>query len=207
MTNEEVSKQIQALNEKFEKEMAIRKKLENDVILLQEDVINRKVEILNLEQQLTESINTKADDLSIAVQKAQDTANDAVNRANNAQVTANDAVNRADAAQDTANDAVNRANNAQDTANTARSEISSAVNGIQNGSIVAYKATISQKALMLRARNNNHWLVCNGIDSKNFDCFGLWTTDNKWYNLIRVGATGDLPRGSVREGAPELSSI
>ena len=204
MTIEELAKQIQTINEKLDEEKEIRKKLETEISILQEDVKVRKEEILNLEKQLTEFINTKADDLSVAVQKAQDAAN-------NAQNTANDAVNRANNAQNTANDAVNRANNAQGTADTARSEVSSAINGIQNGSIIAHKATIAQKALMLRARDNNHWLRCQGTDSGNRDCFGLWTTDNIWHNLILVGSTGNLPKGEVhsgpQEGPAELSSI
>lgn len=107
-------------------------------------------------------------------------------------------------AQGAAEAAQNLANSAQNTGNQAISAIGSLQQGIQNGSIIAQKAVVSQKALMLRARNDNHWLRCNGTDSTNHDCFGLWTTDNKWFNLIRVGATGALPRGSVTEGPAEL---
>jgi len=76
-------------------------------------------------KQLDEKIGTfqekseQIDGLNSAVQIAQSTANDAINRADAAQATANDAVGKADAAQATANDAVNRANNAQSTANNA----------------------------------------------------------------------------------------
>jgi cell division septum initiation protein DivIVA len=59
------------------------------------------------------------DGLNSAVQIAQSTASDAINRADAAQATANNAVGKADAAQATANDAINRANDAQSTANNA----------------------------------------------------------------------------------------
>lgn len=62
------------------------------------------------------------------IDRAQATADDAVNRANNAQNTANDGVNRANNAQNTANDGVNRAINAQNTANSAL-ELANTVNG------------------------------------------------------------------------------
>jgi hypothetical protein len=140
------------------------------------DALNEKVQELDTKIAQFEAKSAQLDDLSAAVQKAQQTA---------------------EAAQ-------NSANNAQNTGNQAISAIGSLQQGIQNGSIIAQKAVVSQKALMLRARNDNHWLRCNGTDSANHDCFGLWTTDNKWYNLIRVGATGALPRGSVTEGPAEL---
>jgi hypothetical protein len=59
---------------------------------------------------------------------AQQTANDAVTKANDALFTANDAVNRANNAQNSANDAVNRANNAQNTANGAV-DLANQING------------------------------------------------------------------------------
>jgi len=95
----------------------------------------------------------------------------------------------------------------QNQINAVDTRLSSLQTGVENGSIIVQKAVFAQKALMLRARNNYHWLRCNGTDSGNFDCFGLWTTDNKWYPLIRVAATGDLPRGDVIEGSAELSSV
>lgn len=67
------------------------------------------------------------------------------------------------------------------------SQLNSLQSGIQDGSIIA------AKAVMLRARDDNHWMRHKGIDSQNQDCYGLWRTDDKWFNLIQVAATGDLP--------------
>lgn len=105
------------------------------------------------------SKSTQLDDLSTAVQKAQQTA---------------------DAAQ-------SAAINAQNTANSSLSGLSSLQSGIQDGSVIA------AKAVMLRARNDNHWMRHKGVDSQNQDCYGLWRTDDRWFNLIQVAATGDLP--------------
>lgn len=89
--------------------------------------------------------------------------------------------------QQTAEAAQSTANNAQNTANSGLSELSSLQSGIQDGSIIA------AKAVMLRARNDDHWMRHKGVDKENQDCFGLWRTDNTWFNLIQVAATGSLP--------------
>jgi methyl-accepting chemotaxis protein len=89
-------------------------------------------------------------------------------------------------AQNTANDAVNRANNAQNTANSGISGISSLQSGIQDGSVVALKAS------MLRARDDNHWMRFNTVDASNHDVFMLWRTDNTFHPTIRVQASDKL---------------
>ena len=89
-------------------------------------------------------------------------------------------------AQSTANDAVIRANNAQGTANQAISGISSLQTGIQDGSVVALKAS------MLKARDDNHWLRFNRVDPSNHDVFMLWRNDNTFHPTIRVQASDQL---------------
>jgi len=54
--------------------------------------------------------------------------------------------------------------------------------GIENGSIIA------QKAIMLRTRDNSHWLRWRTVDNKNHDVLELWRTDDKWFSTIRVQA-------------------
>lgn len=81
----------------------------------------------------------------------------------------------------------NTVNSVSSTANQAVSKVDSLQSGIQNGSVIA------QKALMLKARDDNHWMRHKGVDSQNFDSYGLWRNDDKWFNLIKVGKTGDLP--------------
>ncbi|QLE53444.1 hypothetical protein FD724_36660 (plasmid) [Nostoc sp. C057] len=67
-------------------------------------------------------------------------------------------------------------------------QIESLQSGIQDGSIIA------AKAVMLRARDDNHWMRHKGLDAENQDCYGLWRQgDDKWFNLIQVAATGNLP--------------
>ncbi len=89
-------------------------------------------------------------------------------------------------AQATANAAQTAANTAQGTANQAVSGVSSLQSGIQNGSVVA------QRALMLRARDDNHWLRFNKVDKSGNDVFRLWRIDDQWFSTIRVQAADQL---------------
>jgi hypothetical protein len=73
------------------------------------------------------------------------------------------------------------------TNDNAINSINSLQNDIQNGSIIV------QKAVMLQARDTDHWMRFKGVDSHNYDAYGLYRTDGQWFNLIQVGATGDLP--------------
>ncbi|NEO46956.1 MAG: DUF342 domain-containing protein [Moorea sp. SIO4A3] len=66
------------------------------------------------------------------------------------------------------------------------SSISSLKNEIETGSIIA------QKAAMLQARDENHWMRFNRVDSSNHDLFELWRNDNKWFSTIRVQASDKL---------------
>lgn len=72
--------------------------------------------------------------------------------------------------------------NAQRTADIARSEVNSLKVGIESGSIIA------QKALMLRARDDHHWMRCRTVDGANHDVFELWRNDGQWFSTIRVDA-------------------
>jgi hypothetical protein len=74
----------------------------------------------------------------------------------------------------------NNAQNAQRTADIARSEVNSLRVGIESGSIIA------QKALMLRARDDNHWMRCRMVDVANHDVFELWRSDGQWFSTVRV---------------------
>lgn len=158
-------------------------------------------QIAKLTQQLTESNNQLKESLanvSDRTKAAQTTADNGVNLANQVQQTANDGVNRANKAQQTANDGVNLANKAQQTANTAltkantaeqliNTKVDSLRSDIQNGS------TVAKKALMLRARDNNHWLRFRRVDPSNHDVFELWSMqDDQWFSTIRVQAADVL---------------
>ncbi len=71
-------------------------------------------------------------------------------------------------------------------ANTTRSEISVLRQGLEQGSIVV------QKAIMLQARNSDHWMRFNRTNTTNHDVFELWRTDNQWFPLICVEAANRL---------------
>lgn len=78
---------------------------------------------------------------------------------------------------------------AQNIANTACFKIEAVKSGIENGSIVA------QKALMLRARDDNHWMRFKYVkEAKNveYDTFLVWKGDNTWQHTVRVGAADKL---------------
>jgi uncharacterized surface protein with fasciclin (FAS1) repeats len=92
------------------------------------DAINSKVQLLDDKIAQFEAKSAEIDQLTEVIVKTQQTANDAVIKANDAQNTANDAVSRANNAQGTANDAVNRANNAQNTSNNAL-DLANQING------------------------------------------------------------------------------
>ncbi|MGA9380591.1 MAG: hypothetical protein WBV73_17645 [Phormidium sp.] len=73
---------------------------------------------------------------------------------------------------------------AQETADSAISEIGLLKTGIENGSIIA------QKALMLRGKDDYHWMKFKKLDSVNHHCFQVWKSDdNTWHNDIRVKAS------------------
>ena len=99
--------QLYSLWNQFEDNMTPLTALENRIKQLEDEIAYFRAK------------SDQIDDVSTAVQRAQQTADAAQNAANKAQNTANDAVNRANKAQNTANDAVNRANKAQNTANDA----------------------------------------------------------------------------------------
>ena len=78
---------------------------------------------------------------------------------------------------------------AQNSVKTACSEIKAIQVGIENGSIVA------QKALMLRARDDNHWMRFKYVkEARNveYDTFLVWKGDDTWQHTIRVGAADKL---------------
>jgi hypothetical protein len=71
-------------------------------------------------------------------------------------------------------------------ANTSRSEISLLRQGLEQGSIVV------QKAIMLQARNSDHWMRFSKTNNTNHDVFELWRTDNQWLPNICVEAANRL---------------
>ncbi|HEY9780967.1 MAG TPA: hypothetical protein V6D09_12620 [Leptolyngbyaceae cyanobacterium] len=85
-------------------------------------------------------------------------------------------------AQEKAESALVKTKNTQDSVNTVRTEIESMKVGIENGSIVA------QKALMLRGKDDEHWMIFSRLDSVNHHCFQIWRNDNTWHDDIRVKA-------------------
>ncbi|MGB7416776.1 MAG: hypothetical protein WA902_21445 [Thermosynechococcaceae cyanobacterium] len=88
--------------------------------------------------------------------------------------------------KDSATSAIGSANSAQATANQAIADTASLRSDVQNGSVVA------QKALMLQARDSNHWMRFHKVDASNHDLFELWRTDNTWHPTIRVQASDKL---------------
>lgn len=85
-------------------------------------------------------------------------------------------------AQKSTDSAHSKAKTAQDTANTIHSEIKSVKSGIENGEIVA------QKALMLRGKDDLHWMNFHMVDSVNHHWFQIWRSDNTWHDNIRIKA-------------------
>ncbi|MFN9869216.1 MAG: hypothetical protein ACK568_19615, partial [Pseudanabaena sp.] len=66
------------------------------------------------------------------------------------------------------------------------SSISTLRNDVETGSVVA------QRAVMLQARDRNHWLRFHRVDATNHDLFELWRTDGNWFPTIRVQASDKL---------------
>jgi hypothetical protein len=58
--------------------------------------------------------------------------------------------------------------------------------GIRNGSIVV------QKAEMLQARDNWHWMRWKTTDAMNRDIFELWRGDDTWHSTITTNATQNI---------------
>ena len=142
------------------------------------------------DMEVIEAINQRMDELQKEIDTAQAKSKELDDKISNFQKKA-DQVDVLDLAvqkaQQTADAAQNAAIDAKSTANSSLSGLSSLQSGIQDGSIIA------AKAVMLRARNDSHWMRHKGVDTQNQDCYGLWRTDDKWFNLIQVAATGPLP--------------
>ncbi|WP_414623797.1 hypothetical protein [Calothrix sp. CCY 0018] len=108
--------QLYSLWNQFEDNMTPLTALENRIKQLEDEIAYFRAK------------SAQIDDVSTAVQTAQQTAEAAQNAANNAQKTANDGVAKANNAQKTANDGVAKANNAQKTANNAL-DLANQING------------------------------------------------------------------------------
>ncbi|WP_414621692.1 hypothetical protein [Calothrix sp. CCY 0018] len=70
--------------------------------------------------------------------------------------------------------------------NNTEQKIQQVKDGIKNGSIVA------KKAVMLRARDDKHWMEFKYLKSGKYDTFLVHTTDDTWYHSVRVGAADKL---------------
>jgi hypothetical protein len=102
----------------------------------------------------------------------------------------------------------------QDTAtklDTLRTQLQNGQFVVGSASSAASAATAStcgtaERANMLRARDDAHWLRFHTVDSKNRDVFELWRIDNTWHPTI---ATSDsLVKGTMscyREQATEYA--
>lgn len=66
------------------------------------------------------------------------------------------------------------------------SSVSALRNDVETGSVIAHKA------VMLQARDRNHWLRFHRVDATNHDLFELWRTDGEWFATIRVQAADRL---------------
>ena len=42
--------------------------------------------------------------------------------------------------------------------------------------------------MMLKGRDNQHWMRFRKVDSVNHHCFQVWKSDNTWHDDIRVKA-------------------
>lgn len=70
---------------------------------------------------------------------------------------------------------------ARSTANAAQGTVDSLRSDIQNGGIIA------QRALMLRGRNDDHWMRFREITKTGLDYFMMYrTTDGAWFDQIKV---------------------
>ena len=128
-------------------------------------------------QNLKEELQIKDKHLAIA----QQTVNEAQAMAVSAQNAAHQAQTELQSLQAELQATKEYLTTAQQTAAQACTEIESLQSGIKNGTIVA------QKALMLRGRDDNHWMKFNFVD-KGIDVFELWTShDNQWHNAIKIG--------------------
>ena len=88
--------------------------------------------------------------------------------------------------QDTKQRLEKLASKAQATADSAASKIESVKAGIENGSIVA------QKALMLKARDDKHWMRFKYLKDDKYDTFLVWKENDIWYHTVRVGGADKL---------------
>ena len=164
--------------------------LQTELTTLKQEVKQYRQDILELEQQLSQSITTQnlvvIGKAKIVDRDVSQTFIDFEQKFKSHDDTFITHVADITAAQNTANSAVTAAGNAQNTANSGLSGLSSLQSGIQDGSIIA------AKAVMLRARNDDHWMRFNTLDASNHDVFMLWRTDNTFHPTIRVQASDKL---------------
>ncbi len=70
--------------------------------------------------------------------------------------------------------------------NNTEQKIQDVQNGIADGSIVA------KKAIMLRARDDEHWMQFKYLKNEKYDTFLVRNGDGTWYHSVRVGAADKL---------------
>ena len=154
--------EITNLREEFKAEIQALRKLQAENASLKSELRSAQAEIKNLKSEL-QTTNERLENLVTKSKKTTDSVKKA---------------------QETADSAIAHAGKVQKTVNTAISEIGLLKTGIENGSIIA------QKALMLRGKDDYHWMKFKKLDSVNHHCFQVWKSDdNTWHNDIRVKAS------------------
>lgn len=142
-----------------------------------------ELQTLKAELQATQAdLKVSTERLENLLTEAQKSADFAHSEAKIAQDSVERLKNLLTEAQKSTDLAYSKAKTAQDTANTIHSEIKSIKTGIESGKIVA------QKALMLRGKDDLHWMKFHMVDSVNHHWFQIWRNDNTWHDDIRINA-------------------
>jgi hypothetical protein len=66
-------------------------------------------------------------------------------------------------------------------------------------------AGYAERALMLRARDDAHWMRFRYVDSSNRDVFELWRVDNTWHSTVANSDSINKNMECYREEAPEYA--
>lgn len=165
----QAKEKLRSLNDNV---MSIDNTVQQSTIVITDKIKKIDGTLNTLEQRVKEGKIESITNLIIALEGSQDTTKGLFEKLSNMEKTVAKAISKAETANDTANAAV--------------SKLEVVKTGIQDGSIVA------QKSLMLRARDDGHWLKFHNIDSNNHDVFELWRTDNTWHPTIKVQAANEV---------------
>lgn len=86
--------------------------------------------------------------------------------------------------------AVARAQQTADQGNATANGARDAVSAIRNGREAVPKAHFAERSLMLRERDDSHWLRVQTVDGDNRGRLMMWRVDGVWFDNVRVDACG-----------------